>query len=64
MVVRDADGLLHRFPGATDTIDPGSHTLVVPLGDSLVVWWWLGTSDYTAAPPTIKQPISLVAPNS
>ena len=35
-----------------------------PLADSLVVWWWLGTSDYTAAPPTIKQPISLVAPNS
>ena len=32
VVVRDADGLLHRFPGATDTIDPGSHTLVVPLG--------------------------------
>ena len=35
-----------------------------PLSDSLVVWWWLGTSDYTAAPPMVKQPISLVAPKS
>jgi hypothetical protein len=35
-----------------------------PLGDSLVVWWWLGTSDYTAAPPMIKQPILLVAAKS
>jgi hypothetical protein len=34
-----------------------------PLSDSLVVWWWLGTSDYTAG-PEIKQPISLVAPKS
>jgi hypothetical protein len=35
-----------------------------PLSDSLVVWWWLGTSDYTAAPPMVKQPISLVAPKA
>jgi hypothetical protein len=35
-----------------------------PLSDSLVVWWWLGTSDYTAAPPMVKQPISLIAPKS
>jgi hypothetical protein len=35
-----------------------------PLSDSLVVWWWLGTSDYMAAPPMVKQPISLVAPKS
>jgi hypothetical protein len=35
-----------------------------PLGDSLVVWWWLGTSDNTAAPPMVKQPIPLVAPKA
>ena len=35
-----------------------------PLGDSLVVWWWLGTSDSTSAPPMVKQPILLVAAKS
>ena len=32
VVVRDARGALYRFGGATDTIDNGSHELVVPLG--------------------------------
>jgi hypothetical protein len=31
-----------------------------PLTDSLVVWWWFGTSDNSAA--TVKQPMTLIAP--
>jgi hypothetical protein len=33
-----------------------------PTADSIVLWWWLGTSDNPTAPPTVKQPIQLVAP--
>jgi hypothetical protein len=33
VVVRDAQGLLHRFGGGSATIDPGPHEMVVPLGD-------------------------------
>ena len=32
VVVRDAAGILHRFPGQTVTMDPGAHVIVIPLG--------------------------------
>jgi hypothetical protein len=33
----------------------------VPVGDSMVVWWWFGTSDYPEA-MQVKEPVLLIAP--
>jgi hypothetical protein len=57
--------------GTITSVEPGQSIafqmrFIVPAGtptaDSIVLWWWLGTSDNPTAPPTVKQPIQLVAP--